>query len=111
MLELVIEKLNYFMPTHQVWLAQGQCKAIYRFLCFLCSQAAAPGSLSWRGINLKPKWREKATIAIIPDPLKVSTLKKDVKKVMFEDNTQRRLLTVNFIRFLKRIIDDNGSVG
>ena len=33
------------------------------------------------------------------------------EEVMFEDNTQRRLLTVNFIRFLKRIIDDNGSVG
>ena len=33
------------------------------------------------------------------------------KKVMFEDNTQRMLLIVNFIRFLKRIIDDNGSVG
>lgn len=111
MLELVIEKLNHFMPTHQVWEAQGQCKAVYRFPRSLCSQIAVPGSLPWRGINLKHKWREKATIPIIPDPLKVSTLKKDVKKVMFEDNTQHRLLTVNFIRFLERIIDDNGSVG
>lgn len=41
---------------------------------------------------------------------KSSTLKKDVEKVMFEDNTLHRHLTVNFIRFLKRIIDDNGSV-
>ena len=92
MLELVIEKLNHFMPTHQVWEAQGQCKAVYRFPRSLCSQIAVPGSLPWRGINLKHKWREKATIPIIPDPLKVSTLKKDVKKVMFEDNTQHRLL-------------------
>lgn len=41
---------------------------------------------------------------------KSSTLEKDVEKVMFEDNTQHRHLTVNFIRFLKRIIDDSGSV-
>lgn len=90
---------------------RGSVKLFIDSHALFAARLAAPGSLPWRVINLKHKWREKATIPIIPDPLKVSMLKKDVKKVMFEDNTQHRLLTVNFIRFLKRIIDDNGSVG
>lgn len=83
LLELVIEKLNHFMPTHQVWEAQGQCAKL-----FIDSHALFAARLQCLAPYLE-RYKSEAQAegesyhSNNPRSFKSLNTKKDVKKVMF----------------------------